>query len=71
MDYYAKEKCSAIAQIQVIWSDLDSSPPAWLDDGRKFPKDKFVVEKHYRNNSLTNRFRPLVNIPSEVSCLAF
>ena len=57
-------KCQNVRQIQIIWSDQESTPPLeWLN---KYPKDKVVFEVH-RNNSLNNRFQNLIPITTEVN----
>lgn len=58
------KKCENVKQIQVVWSDQESKPPIGMVD--KYPKDKVIFEVH-RNDSLNNRFRNLVSIPTEVS----
>ena len=59
-------KCQNVRQIQIIWSDQESTPPLeWLN---KYPKDKVAFEVH-RNNSLNNRFRNLLPITTEVNIL--
>jgi hypothetical protein len=51
----------------VVWSDSAETPPTqWLDDfsqkDKKFRKN-IQFEVHH-NNSLSNRFRPLIAIPT-------
>lgn len=61
MDSYAK--CESVKQVQVVWSDQQNSPPQdWIS---KYPEGKFVFEIH-NNNSLSNRFRPRIPVPTEV-----
>ncbi len=60
LDYY--KTCSVIEQIEVVWSESAQPPLDWLS---RFPKGKVVFEVHL-NNSLSNRFRPLQTIPTEV-----
>jgi hypothetical protein len=65
MDYY--KTCETVRQVQVVWSDQVNSPPLdWLNN---YPKDKFMFEVH-KTNSLSNRFRVLDNVPTEV-CTSF
>jgi len=45
-------KCTSVAQIQVIWCDLENEPPMEV---LHHPSGKVVVEKHHRN-SLNERF---------------
>lgn len=51
IDHYSMCKC--VAEITVVWSDLDSKPPNWLQKRRKV-----TVEIH-DVDSLNNRFKPL------------
>ena len=52
-------------QVQVVWSDIDNKAPfSWISELSLQP-EKFVFEIH-SNNSLSNRFRPLQKIPTEV-----
>jgi hypothetical protein len=61
MDYY--KTCSVIRQVQIVWSDQVNSPPHdWLSS---YPKDKYVFEVH-KTDSLSNRFRALGGVPTEV-----
>jgi hypothetical protein len=61
MDYY--KTCSIIRQVQIVWSDQVNSPPHdWLSS---YPKDKYVFEVH-KTDSLSNRFRALGEVPTEV-----
>lgn len=62
LDYH--EKCDAIEEIQVVWSDLEYSPPEnWTQN---YENGKVVFEIH-SNNSLTNRFISKLKIKTEVS----
>ena len=64
MDYY--ETCDTVRRIQIVWSDQKNSPPPeWLDH---YAKDKYVFEMH-NTDSLSNRFRVLDNVPTEVSTI--
>jgi CTP:phosphocholine cytidylyltransferase-like protein len=57
LDYYAT--CDVVKQIQVVWSDQENAAPlAWTE---KYPDTKVLFELH-KNNSLSNRFRPLTEI---------
>lgn len=57
------QSCNVIEQIQIIWSDQDNQAPIeWLD---KYPENKIIFEIH-RNNSLSNRFKVLHEIKTEV-----
>lgn len=59
-------KCDAVKQVQIVWSDQENSPPQdWI---AKYPEGKFMFEVH-KENSLSNRFRPLVDVPTEVRCI--
>ena len=60
LKYY--EDCDIVEEIQVVWSDLASKPPS--DWTRKYLKSVFEI--HLVNNSLTNRFIPLMPIKTEV-----
>ena len=61
LDYY--DTCDVVDQIQVVWSDLQSSPPySWLKD-LSTNKTRFEVHK---TNSLNNRFRQLLPINTDV-----
>ena len=59
LEYYVD--CDIVEEIQVVWSDLASKPPDWT---RKYLKSVFEI--HLENNSLTNRFIPLIPIKTEV-----
>lgn len=52
--------CPVVEQIQVVWSDTKSSPPGFIRDYKRA-----VAEIHH-NNSLSNRFIPLLPISTEV-----
>lgn len=61
MDYYAT--CDIVGQVQVVWSDLENKAPMdWL---KKYPEGKYAFEIH-TTNSLSNRFRPLIPVDTEV-----
>eukprot|EP01036_Dinobryon_divergens_P029815 gene29815-38969_t len=61
MRYY--KDCKIVKQVQVVWSDQENGAPFhWIKDFG-LPSDKYVFEIH-RNNSLSNRFRPLLSIPT-------
>lgn len=66
LDYY--HHCPLIKQIQIVWSDTKNDPPLnWLSQYNQKntnKEDKVVFEIH-KNNSLSNRFRPLIPIPTE------
>ncbi len=62
VEYYAK--CDVVSQVQIVWSDQKDKPPKELL--KKYPKDKFVFETH-SSNSLSNRFRALIPVPTEVN----
>ena len=53
--------------IQIVWSETTVTPPAMYSDKSQF-QGKVVVEVH-KNNSLSNRFRALLPIPTEVSII--
>jgi hypothetical protein len=62
---YYKE-CKIVQEVQVVWSDQDNRAPFhWINDFG-LPTDKYKFEIH-RNNSLSNRFRPLLSIPTSVN----
>ena len=64
MKYY--DKCETVKLVQVIWSDqLNKAPIEWL---KTYSKGKFEFEIH-SNDSLSNRFRVLKGIPTEVTYL--
>lgn len=52
-------------QITVVWSDPGNKPPADLGP-QAYPHKKVMYEVHVEN-SLTNRFRALDPIPTDVS----
>ena len=63
MRYY--KDCKIVQQVQIVWSDQENGAPFhWIKDFG-LPSDKYVFEIH-RNNSLSNRFRPLQSIPTVV-----
>ncbi len=58
--------CPLVNQIQVVWSDTKESPPmGWLKEYNKGSGSEKVVFEVHKNNSLSNRFRPLIPIPTE------
>jgi cell division protein FtsI/penicillin-binding protein 2 len=60
LDHY--EQCSSVQQIQVVWSDQENKAPLeWL---KKYTLNKVLFEIHDKN-SLSNRFRNLVPVPTE------
>eukprot|EP00981_Chlorochromonas_danica_P013127 scaffold5903_cov165-Ochromonas_danica.AAC.2 len=60
LDYY--QQCPQIQTIQVVWSDTVNAPPRdWLAD---YEEGRVVFEVHDQN-SLNNRFRALLPIPTE------
>lgn len=60
LDSYAR--CDVVKQIQVVWSDQENSAPLeWIE---KYPESKVSFELH-KKNSLSNRFRPLTEIPTQ------
>ena len=61
LDYY--QDCKVIDQVQVIWSDIERLAPIdWLS---RYPKNKIIFEIH-KNNSLSNRFKQILPIQTEV-----
>lgn len=62
VEYY--HHCPHVQSIQVVWSEVNVSPPPVYSDKSRF-SGKVVVEVH-KNNSLSNRFRALLPIPTEV-----
>ena len=62
LEYYAT--CEVVEQVQVVWSDPGNKAPVeWLN---RFPGGKYLFEIH-TTNSLNNRFKPLQDIPTQVS----
>lgn len=57
--------CPVVEQIQVVWSDTKSSPPGFISKHKNT-----VLEVHY-NNSLSNRFIPILPISTEVRSTVF
>jgi glucuronyl/N-acetylglucosaminyl transferase EXT2 len=51
--------CPVVEQIQVVWSDTKSSPPGFIS------KNKNTVLEVHHNNSLSNRFIPILPISTE------
>jgi hypothetical protein len=63
LDFY--HKCPLVKQIQIVWSDTKASPPVdWLKKYNHRNEEKVLFEVH-KNNSLSNRFRPLVPIDTD------
>jgi hypothetical protein len=61
MDYY--KTCDVVSQVQVVWSDqVNKAPVEWL---KKYPEGKYIFEIH-DTNSLSNRFRALIPVNTEV-----
>jgi len=62
LDYYTSHTCKkVIKQIQVVWSDQENKPPvSYL---KKYPSPKVQFEQH-DTNSLSNRFRALLDVPT-------
>jgi hypothetical protein len=61
MDYY--KTCDVVKQIQIVWSDQVNAPPP--EFSQNYPKDKYLFEIH-KTDSLSNRFRVLDSVPTEV-----
>jgi hypothetical protein len=53
-------KCEGVAQIQVVWCDLDNDPPKEI---LHHPSGKVVVERH-STNSLNERFHIVLPTPT-------
>eukprot|EP01038_Epipyxis_sp_PR26KG_P004192 gene4192-5963_t len=60
LDSYVQ--CGCVAMIQVVWSDTVNKPPQSMIN--EFINRNVVFEIH-KNNSLSNRFKPLINIPTQ------
>ncbi len=58
-------RCACVDTITIVWSDPKSSPPEDLVLESKYPNSTFEFEVH-KENSLSNRFRPLTPVPTEV-----
>jgi len=54
--------CDEIKEIQVIWSDQENTIPSTLQ--KQYSSDKVKYEQH-DTDKLSNRFRSLLNIPTE------
>jgi hypothetical protein len=57
--------CPEVKEITVVWSDLQNSPPSHLSPSR-YPAGKVKYEIH-KVNSISNRFKALDPVPTEVS----
>jgi hypothetical protein len=57
--------CPEIKEITVVWSDLKNAPPAHLSPER-YPPGLVRYEMH-TVNSISNRFKALEPVPTEVS----
>eukprot|EP01035_Chromulina_nebulosa_P017028 gene17028-22534_t len=56
------DSCKVIKSIQVVWSDQENQHPShWIKD---FNLQKVEFEIHLQN-SLTNRFKPILNISTQ------
>jgi hypothetical protein len=78
LGYYSSKltRCPIIKEIQVIWSDIDESPPKSLldqysaspigsgNDATTDTAPRISFEIHSKN-SLTNRFRPSLDIKTD------
>jgi hypothetical protein len=63
LDHYST--CPEVKQITVVWSDPDNKPPVELGP-INYPHSDVFYEIHV-NNSLTNRFRAIYPVPTDVS----
>jgi hypothetical protein len=57
------DTCVDVEQVQVVWSDTDSSPPMHFLKGLS---RKNVVFEVHKENSLNNRFKPEIDIPTDI-----
>lgn len=56
--------CAEIEEVQVVWSELDASPPDNPMEAYGMRNVPVRVERH-ETNSITNRFRPVLDISTE------
>ena len=61
LDHYTQ--CDDVKEIQIVWSDPLSKP--LLNVVKEYPHKLINFEIH-KNNSLSNRFRPLIPITTDV-----